>query len=380
MRIGFDISHSVGHRTGLGSYAMGLLKGLAKVATDDQFLAYSFFYHRFPRGWREAQIPKAPNFKLNLPKRPDFLLRHKLGQGGRNAESLWGDVDIIHSNANVAPALEKSRLVFTLFDTTIYLYPELHTRANYDLVNRHLHQAARHASAIIAISEQSRRDFQRFFHVPDDRITVIYGAADECFHPAIPREEIERVTRAYGIVGEYILSVGTTEPRKNILRLVSAFRSLEQRGLKHKLVIVGERGWFSDPLYEFVARERLNDRVIFTGYVEDKDLPALYAGATLFAYPSLYEGFGLPLIEAMACGTPTITSNCSSLPEVAGDAASLVDPEDEAQIAEALQRLLEDESLRHELSRRSIEQCQRFSWEKSARQTLEVYRKVMALQ
>jgi glycosyltransferase involved in cell wall biosynthesis len=379
MRIGFDISHSLGRRTGLGSYALGLLKGLARLATDDQFLVYSFFYHRFPRGWRQAHIPDSPNFELNLPRGPDFLLRHKLGQGGREAEALWGSVDIVHSNAHVAPLVERSRLVFTLFDTTIYLFPELHTQANYNLVNRALHQAARHAAAIIAISEQSRRDFQRFLHVPDDRITVIYGAADERFHPEIPREEIERVKRAHGIDGDYILSVGTTEPRKNILRLVSAFRALEQRGLKHKLVIVGERGWLSDPLYEFVTQEGMKDRVLFTGYVNDQDLPPLYAGATVFVFPSLYEGFGLPVVEAMACGAPTITSNRSSLPEVAGDAALLVDPEDEGQIQNALQRLLEDKTLRQELSERAIDQSKKFSWEQSARQMLNVYKKVMGL-
>ncbi|MGB7622987.1 MAG: glycosyltransferase family 1 protein [Terriglobia bacterium] len=376
MRIGFDISHSLGRRTGLGSYALGLLKGLARLATDDQFLVYSFFYHRFPRGWRKVSLPITPNVTLNLPGGPDFFLRHQLAQDGLKAENLWGNVDIVHSNANVAPLLERSRLVFTLFDTTIYLFPELHTRANYNLVNRALHQAARHAAAIIAISEQSRRDFQRFLHVPDDRITVIYGAADERFHPEIPREEIERVKRAHGIDGDYILSVGTTEPRKNILRLVSAFRALEQRGLKHKLVIVGERGWLSDPLYEFVERERLKDRVLFTGYVNDQDLPPLYAGATVFAFPSLYEGFGLPVVEAMACGAPTITSNRSSLPEVAGDAALLVDPENEAEIQGALKRLLEDEPLRKELSKRAIEQSRKFSWEQSARETLKVYKKI----
>jgi glycosyltransferase involved in cell wall biosynthesis len=274
--------------------------------------------------------------------------------------------------------LEKSRLVFTLFDTTIYLFPDLHTRENYDLVNRNLHLAARHAAAIIAISEQSRRDYQRFFHVPAERITVISAAPDERFRPGIAREERERVKRKYGIVDDYILTVGTTEPRKNVMRLVAAFAQLVRQGYRQKLVIAGQRGWLSDPLYEYVERERLGDRLVFTGYVADEDLPPLYAGAAVFVYPSLYEGYGLPVVEAMACGTPTITSNCSSLPEVTGDAALLINPEDESDIAEALKRLLDDERLRRELAARAVTQSKKFSWERSARDLLKVYQKVVS--
>jgi len=377
VRIGFDISHSVGQRSGLGSYSIGLLKGLARVATEEELLAYSFFYERFPAGWRQAKLPNAANVKLNDPELPERLLRRKLRAGGLKAESLWGDVDIIHSNANVAPLLEHSRLVFTVFDTTIYLFPELHTAWNYDLVNRNLHSAARNAAALIAISQQTREDLQRFLHVPDDRVTVVYGAADERFHVQVGPEEIERVKRKHNIQGEYILAVGTLEPRKNLVRLVLAFRKLVEKGCRHRLVLAGQRGWLNDELYNVIAGERLGDKVQFTGYVDDNDLPPLYSGASVFAYPSLYEGFGLPLIEALACGAPTVTSKRSSLPEVAGNAALLVNPEDEDEIADALLRLIEDHALREDLSMRAREQSRRFSWEQSAREALAVYKRVM---
>jgi glycosyltransferase involved in cell wall biosynthesis len=379
MKIGFDISHSVGEPTGLGSYALGLLEGLSRVDPVDEFLVYSFFYRRFPRGWRDAKIPSAPNIHLNLPRSPDRWLLHQLGAGGKKAESLWGNVDIVHSNANVAPFLEKSRLVFTAFDTTIYLFPELHTKENYDLVNCNMHRAARQASFIITLSESSRRDIQRFLHVPDDRIAVVYGAADERFHAGISAEDITRVKKLHGISGDYILTVGTTEPRKNISRLIAAFHRLVHRGEKRKLVVAGSRGWLHSPVDLLVKREGLQGQVIFTGYVPGDDLPALYAGASLFVYPSLYEGFGLPVVEAMACGTPVITSNRSSLPEVAGDAALLVNPESESELMEALMRLLEDQQMREEYSWRSLQRSKQFSWETSAQETLKIYRKVMEL-
>lgn len=378
MKIGFDISHSVGERSGLGSYAMGLLKGLAEIAAEDELVACSFFYNRFPRDWRKARVPDARNVKLNHPSSPDFLLKRRLAAGGRAAESLWGDVDIIHSNGYAAPVLENSRLVFTLYDATIYLMPEAHTRANYDFVNRNLHRAARNASAIIAISEQTRRDAQRFLHIEDNRISVVYGAADERFRADVPEEEIRRVKRKHSIEGDYILTVSTIEPRKNLIRLVAACGELRRRGLPHKLVIAGQRGWMSEPLFEFIAKERLSELVIFAGYVADCDLPALYSGASAFACVSLYEGFGLPLIEAMACGAPSIASNGSSLVEVAGDGALLVDPENEMEIAEALMRVIEDERLRDHLRERGIARSKEFSWRQSAEELLRVYRKVMS--
>jgi glycosyltransferase involved in cell wall biosynthesis len=192
----------------------------------------------------------------------------------------------------------------------------------------------------------------------------------------VDQAQLEAVRAKHGIRVPYILYVGTIEPRKNITRLIQAFAQLKKRGLPHKLVIVGQPGWHCAPIYSEVERQGLQNEVIFTGYVPFEDLPALYSGAESMAFPSLYEGFGLPVMEAMACGTPVVTSDSSSLAEIADDAALLIDPLSVEQIAEALFRLHQEPHLREELSRRGRARAAEFTWERSARQTLDLYEEV----
>ncbi|HKV41568.1 MAG TPA: glycosyltransferase family 1 protein, partial [Blastocatellia bacterium] len=229
----------------------------------------------------------------------------------------------------------------------------------------------------IAISEQTKRDAQRFLHIPADRLFVVYPAAAKQFGPDIPADEISRVRARYGLPREFVLAVGTTEPRKNLNRLLEAIGLLARRGIKLPLFVAGGRGWLSEPLYEYVRRQGLGSLVTFTGYVPENDLPALYKAASVFAYPSLYEGFGLPVLEAMACGTPTLTSNRSALIEAAGDAALLVNPESVTEIADGIQELIDDKAKRTDLARLGLEQSRKFSWEQSARQVLEIYRRII---
>ena len=378
MRIGFDISHSLGNPSGLGRYASGLLHGLVRSAPEHQFLAYPFFYEHFPAQWRRAQTPAAPNVRVNRPPLPRPIIGRMLAHGGVIAELLFGDVDITHSNGTIAPILRRSRLVYTVYDCTVFLMPELHDQGNVEVVSRNMRLAAERAVAIIADSESTRTDYLATVPADPERVSVVYGAADARFNPLISESEIQRVRARYGIGREYVLAVGTTEPRKNLFRLIRAFESLSSHHRDVQLVVAGRRGWLSEPLYEYVEQHSLEDTVRFAGYVDAGDLPALYAGATVFAYPSLYEGFGLPLVEAMASGVPVLTSNRSSLPEVAGDAAILVNPEDEAEIAGELVHLLEDEQLRRELTKEGIRQAARFSWESSAKRLLQVYERVIA--
>lgn len=206
---------------------------------------------------------------------------------------------------------------------------------------------------------------------------MVYEAADAQFRPIEDTDTVATVVHRYGLMpNNYVLTVGTLEPRKNQIRLVEAFHLMRQRGAAPnlKLVLAGRKGWLYEDLFRRVEELGLTKDVIFTGIVPDKDLPALMNGALMFVYPSLYEGFGLPVLEAMACGVPVITSNRSSLPEVVGDAGLLVDPENESALAEALIVILSNQARRQKMSRRGISQAARFSWEEAARQTLKVYR------
>ena len=218
------------------------------------------------------------------------------------------------------------------------------------------------ADAIIVDSQSTKSDILAFFSIPEDKIHVVHLASDM-------KPVNARLSPKYGIRGDYLLYVGTVEPRKNLLRLIEAFTQLDQ---ELKLVIVGVSGWDNRAVYK-----SKNPNIIFTGYVSEEDLPAFYCNAKLLIYPSLYEGFGLPILEAMNCGCPVITSNISSMPEVAGDAALLVDPYNVEEIKSAAQKLLSDGMLRKKMVARGFRQARRFSWEKTADETLQVYQKVL---
>ena len=235
------------------------------------------------------------------------------------------------------------------------------------------------AQAVIAVSEFTKRDAIRLYGLRDDKITVIYEGVHPRFVLSSPAQ-VAAIRRTYHLPEHVILYTGTIEPRKNLARLLEAYARLRsQPGLPGdlKLVIVGKKGWLYQPFFDRLGQLGLQDEVIFPGFVPGEDLPALYGAANVFAYPSLFEGFGLPVLEAMACGTPVVCSTSSSLPEVAGDAALLVDPADTAGLANALQRVLSDSSLRSSLSARGTMQAARFTWEQAARATVAVYEHVM---
>jgi glycosyltransferase involved in cell wall biosynthesis len=264
--------------------------------------------------------------------------------------------------------------VITICDVTPLIYPGTHGRMNVWHHRYLLPGILKRAAAIVTISESSRRDIVRIFGVPEEKVTVTYLAADSRYRPepeGTPGEEVARLPRPY------LLNVGTLEPRKNLDGLLRAFALARHRGIPHKLVVTGARGWGKSRLAALVQELDLGESVIFTGFVEDHDLPHLYAGADFFVYPSLYEGFGLPPLEAMACGVPVITSNVSSLPEVTGDAALLIDPASDGELADAMVRLAGDAGLRDDLRARGLVRAGLFSWQKAAQETLEVYRRVV---
>jgi glycosyltransferase involved in cell wall biosynthesis len=259
-----------------------------------------------------------------------------------------------------------------VMDLAFLRFPHLLTdesRRYYGQVGR----AVSRAGAILAISQSTKDDLISLLNVPEGKITVTHLAADPACRTVTDPARLEAVRRAYGLPAGYVLFVGTLEPRKDLPTLLRAFASLGPAAKDICLAIAGRPGWLHEPVYELARTLRLGDRVRFLGGVPAGDLPALYSGARLFVLPSLYEGFGMPVLEAMACGAPVVCADSSSLPEIAGGAALLFPPGDEAALAQAITRLLVDSGLRRQLAERGLVQAARFSWAETARRTLAVY-------
>ena len=285
---------------------------------------------------------------------------------------------LIHDPTGVMPLfLTGSRRVATIHDVVPYIYPKTSTKLDKLIYHYWLPLAVRRLDAIITVSEQSKRDLIRYLPVKSEDIVVIPEAAGANYR-LLNRKEIKPILTRYNIDFPYILYVGSLESRKNLPRLLEAYARARQKVPQWKLVIVGARKWKFTPIFETVQRLQLEPHVHFTGYVEEEDLPAVYNGADLFVFPSLYEGFGLPVLEAMSCGTPVITSDCSSLPEVAGKAALLIDPYDVEAMGEAIQEVLLNPTLAASLRVKGLARAKKFSWERTAQETIAVYERVLA--
>lgn len=377
IRIGIDISRTIEESTGVGYYAKNLVHALAKVDNENDYILYGIFYDCYPKGWKRADIPKSSNFRLHQKNFPSWWVDRKWKNFRKYKEKLLGEVDVLHSTAFTMPLVSKLKVVVTIHDLSIFIYPQHHTEANYQFVTRNVHQAARQASFIIADSENTKREIRRFLHFPEEKIEVVYLAAGDIFNRKCSGDSLSQIKDKYKIKKGYFLSVGSMEPRKNLGRALVAFKALiEMKKVDYQFVITGGKGWKNEAFYNLIRKLDIDEHLVFTGYVPEEDLPALYQGADVFVYPSLYEGFGLPVLEAMASGIPVITSNTSSLPEVAGDAAILVNPMEVFEIYEAMEALATKPQLREELKVKGQEQSRRFSWEKTALETLEIYKKM----
>ena len=292
-----------------------------------------------------------------------------------------GRFHLYHSTDFVLPPVGGGvPTILTVHDLSFVHYPATFPPRLVAYLNRVVPWSVARASHVLADSEATRRDLQEVWGVAAEKITVLYSGVHERFRPA-GDDAIAAARATYGLGDTpYVLAVGTVQPRKNYELLVRAFRPVVEQ-LPHNLVIVGGKGWLDEGLPAEIRRQGLEGRVRPAGFVADADLPALYAGADLFVFPSLYEGFGLPLLEAMACGTPVLSSDASSLPEVvrgpAGEAAILLSPHDEAAWSAAILRLLTDEETRRRLAKAGLEQSRRFSWAAAARQLAEIYGRLL---
>jgi len=282
---------------------------------------------------------------------------------------------LVHGPAFVGPLLAPCPVVITIHDLSFIRFPTLFRPAKRLYLTVLTRFSARRARRLIAVSTHTAAETTRLLGVPSERIDVVYHGVDPVFHP-LPADEVAVFRQRRGLPERFVLCVGTLEPRKNQTRLVEAFARIHDGQVK--LVLVGGKGWLYDELFTRVEALGLSKEIIFPGYVMNDELPLWYNAATILAYPSLYEGFGMPVLEAQACGTPVLTSNVSSLPEAAGDAASMVDPYDVEALAAELDRLLTDKLLRHELRKRGLAHASQFTWPLMAQETADVYRRALA--
>ncbi len=282
-------------------------------------------------------------------------------------------VDVFHSTSYRGVFSMGMKTVLTIHDFAYHEMPEVFPPASLAYYRRLPADAAR-ARFVVTVSEYTKRDAIRILGLPATKIRVVYNGVDHTrFRYDMPRERVSEIRSRYGLMGRTVLAVGNMNPKKNILRLVSAFREVAKSIADVQLLLIGKNTQYGQIVRECIETSGLDSRIRFTGYVPDEDLPLLYRASDLFVFPSLFEGFGLPLLEAMACGTPIVSSNATCLPEVAGEAAVLIDPEDEQRMAEAICCVLTDNAVRMRLIEQGLKRSQTFSWGEAARQALRVY-------
>jgi glycosyltransferase involved in cell wall biosynthesis len=366
-------AHSVGAQlAGNESYAVNLIEALAEIDQNNLYTLYvtkPAAIDRFANRW--------PNFKvrLTLPHTPLVRIPLTLSR-----ELRRHPVDVLHVQYT-APPFAPCSVVATIHDLAFEHLPETFNRRSWMQLRLTVRRTARRAAHIITVSEYSRRDISKTYGIAPKRITVTPEAAPPHFKPVADETELEKTRERYGISANYLLSLGSIQPRKNLKRLIEAYsrlRTARSASRLPQLVIAGKRGWLDDEVFRAAQQDGLNESVKFIGYVPEEDLPALYSGALCFVYPSYFEGFGLPVLEAMQCGAPVIAGNQTSLPEVAGDAALLFDPFDTRALGEAIARVIDRPEYRAELRARGLKRAAEFSWIATARLTLKAYERAAA--
>ena len=376
MKLGIDISQIVFGGTGVSTYTRLLVNSLCREATDDEIVLFGSSLRNQKPLKDFYKLVSAKNIKKKFFPFPSKALEF-LWNGIHvfPIENLIGPIDVFHSSDWLEPPTSYAKKVTTIHDLTIFKYPYTFVaRGGHDIVEnqkRKLFFVKQYGDKIIAVSETTKQDIIDILKIPEKKIKVVYEAADPDFSPR-PVSQIQKVKEKFLINnGRYLLCVGAREPRKNLNRLIAAFVEIAGANPDLSLVIVGKYGWGDD-----INQNTKNQipKIKLLGFVEKEDLAALYSGAEGFIYPSLYEGFGLPILEAMACGCPVITSNLGSMKEIAGESALLIEPENVESIVGAISKICRNKKVSEELKIKGFKRAGEFNWQKTASQTLEVYR------
>ena len=373
MRIAIDARTVNAHKSGVGEHVYNLIKALGKTNEENEY--FLFVNYKNVRDFQPGRFKQICT-SISLDNHPmgdiweNLLLPRRL---------INEKINVFHSPAFILPLRRLNcSTVVTIHDLIVFLFPKTFPRRFTIYMKFMISKAVKKADKIITVSHSTRKDIVNLLKVPEGKIEVVYGAPNQVYRPVADKKMLETAKEKYGIYKKYILCVGTLEPRKNISRIIEAYYNLKRANASfdYNLVFSGGKGWLYSSIFQILRKFRLEDDVVFTGYVPANDLCLLYNAAELFVYASLYEGFGLPPLEAMACGTPVISSNVSSLPEVIGDVGILVNPYSMEELAEAILKLLSDDDLRTTLREKGLRRAKLFSWEEAARKTLSVYREI----
>lgn len=366
MRVGIDARLVFYRQAGISQYTLRLLQEFAALDNDDDFVVLQS--RKDP-----SKLVDQPNFRKRFLWTPPH---HRLEQFLLPLELATKGLDLLHSPDFIPPFRRNFKSVITIHDLNFLLYPHFLTPESASYYGQ-IDQAVRNCDHIIAVSESTQRDIIRLTGASESKITVVYEAASPIFQPVRDEQWLRQVENRFGIPSDYILFVSTIEPRKNVPTLLMAYRQLlDNYHTESHLVLAGEKGWLADEVSTLVEKLGLQDRVHFLGRVAPEDLLGLYNAARLLVHPAFYEGFGLTPLEAMACGTPVVVSNTSSLPEVVGDAALLVEPTDVDGMTVAIWRLLSDDALCEQMVCKGLKRARQFSWRKAALETLDIYRRL----
>ena len=372
MRIGLDGTPLSQIKTGVGHYTFELAHALARIAPEDEFELIS------PFPYLDIEVDERSPRNLSFTQaKVNPLSRRRWWPIGLPLQLKRTPVDLFHGTNYDVPLWTRCHTVVTIHDLSVFFHPETHDRYLLRRALRRLPIMARKADMIITPSESVKSEVCEHLNIKADKVVAIPHAPRRSFRQEVPSETAP-VTRRLQIEDDFILFVGTIEPRKNILTLVRALEDIYRSTTwRPQLVIAGNEGWLTEELYTYLTAAGIRECVRFTGHLSDNDLRALYSVCRAFIYPSLYEGFGLPIIEAMACGAPVIASRIPSLMETAGDAACFVRADDSRELAQSIVRLLEDSGERQRLSRAGLQRAGKFSWESTAAATLNTYHQVL---
>jgi len=399
MRIGIDartiLNPEKGEAAGIGHYTYQLIRHLLEIDKENDYFLF------FDKTVQQKRLKKFEQENVRFRFFPFISYNRFLPSTYRNflttAFISRENLDIFHSPIPSLPQGYKAPTVITVHDLTIYKFPELYTNKEIMLLKLVIPKAIEMAGGIIAVSQSTKKDLGEIFGISTKKIEVIYHGIDSRFFRKCNTEEVDKVKKKYGITKDYLLFLGTLEPRKNILRIVEAYERLRDRlvelpqlslkdplkkeslknySVDYQLVLAGQPGTHFKSIQERIKKSKYKDDIILPGYIDADDLDQLFEGAKIFVFPTLYEGFGIPVIEAMANGIPVVTSNVSSLPEIAEGKAILVNPFNVAEISQAIFDLLTNNKLYNEISQKGREKAKEFNWEKTARETLNFYKEI----